>query len=192
MKQSNQENNMEQLYITVKDGKAVKNKSASAACLSSQVDVERAIKPMSAKQLTEFYKSLTGKVVKRFASKGDAAKRIHKFIQPSAGGKKSGAPVKAKKKAPATVNKALGKTKRVDIKTKTIKPIPHDSKTFQKGSVREKCYNIVMESKGSGSPLKVTDYVTIAKRKNIDESTALACLKKLCQVGQKVQTMELV
>jgi len=183
---------MEQLNIVIKNGKLTKQTGSDEYTLHSLAAVKKAIKGVSTKDLSAMYKQLTGKEVKRFASKDDAAARIYKFINPT------GKQQPKKKAAPKvsrteTVNKML-KPKaelRTHVSTRTIHVLDHEKKTFQKGSVRETCYNIVMENV-ERKQLPVSVYLEIAGKKLIEASTAMACLKKLCQAGQKVQTMELV
>lgn len=185
---------MEQMYVTIENGKAVTHKAEVEGCLTTQAKVLKAIVGMTGAEISEFYKSLTGQVVERFASKDDAAKRIAKFINPT------GMVKRDKPKTPVvsrtgTVNKMLGKKEKKQSLSKivdqTISIIPHDKKTFQKGSVRETCYDIIMKN-ASDNKLSVEAYLKKSTSAGIEESNALACLKKLCQPNQKVQTMELV
>lgn len=187
------------MYVTLVDGKAVTHKSEVDGCLFTHVQWAKAIKSMNPTEIRSLYKSLTGKVVKRFASKDDAAKRIAKFISPTGNGKKSGPTVLPSRKKTVvkakreTVYQDKPETKQVGIKTKTIHVLKHESKTFQKGSVREKCYDIIMELTDKSKSVSVKDYLAFTYSDGeIEDHTALACLKKLCQANQKVQTMELV
>lgn len=192
-----QESKMNDLHVTVKDGLAIIHTKVVDGCLTTTASIAKAIKPMSTKELSVFYKSLTHKDVKRFASKGDAAIRIHKFISPTGNGTKSGPAIKKKAKAPDGGSgkkfKAVvaQKAKASSIKNKTIHTIDHEKKTFQSGSVRGDCYQLVMDN-AERKKLSVEAYLGLTAKNNIAEATALACLKKLCQTGQKVQTMELV
>jgi len=189
---------MQQLFITVKKGMAVKNPAKIAGCLMTRTQVLWAIKPMSGAQLTAFYKSLTGKTVKRFASKDDASKRIYKYIAPTGGTKSGPTVLPSRKKAPvvsrtATVNKMLGKKEpgKSKVLDKTISILPHEGKIFQKGSVRKQCYDIIIAN-ANRKKLPVSDYVGLAIKNDIDERSALSCLKKLTFTNQISQSMELV
>lgn len=199
---------MDILYVTVEDGKAVINSSEVDGCLTTVASIANVIKPMSTKELSEFYKSLTHKEVKRFASKGDAAIRIHKFIAPTGNGKKSGPKVlpsrKAKKKVADKVKPAKEKkagTKRIDVNTLTIHVLDHEKKTFQEGSVRGVCYQLIMDNATKKDlegyderrkQMSVESYLGLTADSGITDAVALACIKKLAIANQKVQTVELV
>jgi hypothetical protein len=199
---------MERIHVVVK-GTEVTRYSSEMACekaegihLQTLDDVKSAIEPLSGPELTALYNSLTGITVKRFASKDAAAKRIYRFVNPALeNSTKQKEATMAKKKATkkkttkktATKKKAAAKSpgRKSKVMDQTIHVLDHPPKSFQEGSVRKQCYEIIMKH-AERKRLAVSDYIQKTSKAGIDDGVAVACLKKLAVAGQKNQTVELV